>query len=248
MRFDEYLRSGGAVFYQHDAMKLPVGKTIELWVVPGKGLRADMKFLEGDEDAQRVKNAVDQGAINAASVGFRALEHERNEHGGHDITKSELIEWSLTPTPANPNATRVLKSLGLWGERSETVEIVDSAPIADPATIDATMADAVVTACVQALVPQLVRAALAHSDRLIEHAVQRGIARLRGRVLDDDLVVEIADSLPVGRGSGGERFDVTDEHIGHITQQLATRVPGLVAEAVEAGVQRALLYARGRVD
>jgi len=113
MSTEHYLRAGGPVFWAHDVKAIPVGKTRALTLLPGRGIRASFTWLEGDDFSARVKNAWDQGILGAASVGFRVLESVPNGAGGYDILRSELIEWSITGTPANPFATRTLKALGL---------------------------------------------------------------------------------------------------------------------------------------
>lgn len=103
-----------AVLYGHDSRDLPVGATTSLDVQPGRGLRARWRWLEGDARAARVRNAFDQGVLRAASVGFRALEAEpRGDGRGFIFRRWELLEWSLVPIPANPQALRQLKCLGL---------------------------------------------------------------------------------------------------------------------------------------
>lgn len=98
---------------------IPIGTTRSLEIVPNLGIRASgIDWLEGDEFAGRVRNAWDQGKIRAASIGFMVDEDgwDENEYGGYDITAWTLLEWSLVPVPANPEAVRarsMLKSLGL---------------------------------------------------------------------------------------------------------------------------------------
>jgi HK97 family phage prohead protease len=99
------------VLFGHDSSELPVGVTTSISMEP-TGLRASWRWLENDERANRVRNAWNQGALRAASVGFRPLDYEDTDTG-YKFSRWELIEWSLTPTPANAEALRVLKGLGL---------------------------------------------------------------------------------------------------------------------------------------
>lgn len=102
------------VLYAHDYRTgLPVGTGTGLTITPGKWIDATWRWLEGDAFAERVKNAFDQGVLRAASIGFKPLARVPNEFGGFDITKWELLEISLVPVPANPEAVRSLKTLGL---------------------------------------------------------------------------------------------------------------------------------------
>ncbi len=78
---------------------IPIAKTPYLRV-EGNGIVAGApQFLAGDPFAMRVKNAWDAGFLRTASVGFDDLESKPNELGGRDITKWELVEWSLVPIP-----------------------------------------------------------------------------------------------------------------------------------------------------
>lgn len=103
------------VLFGHDHFALPVGKTVSLSVQPGKGIVADFVWLKNDPFADRVRNAWEQGVLNAASVGFIPKKWEPNGKEGHRFTEWELLEWSVVSVPANAAATRTLKSLRLDG-------------------------------------------------------------------------------------------------------------------------------------
>lgn len=110
----QYLRNP-VVLWLHDsygttaAAGIPVGTTRGLEILPGRGIRATgIDWLEGDEFAARVKNAWDQGKVRGASVGFVPEEALPNEHGGMDYRRWRLLEWSLVPIPANPDAVRTI--------------------------------------------------------------------------------------------------------------------------------------------
>jgi HK97 family phage prohead protease len=108
---DDYLKNP-IVMFVHDHFSIPVGRTTHVNVVPGRGIAVDFVWLKNDAEADRVRNAFEQGVLNAASVGFMPLAYEPIATG-YRYTKWALLEWSICPLPANPNATRVLKSLGL---------------------------------------------------------------------------------------------------------------------------------------
>lgn len=108
-------RKNPVVLFGHDASALPVGRTTSIDVQPGAGIRAEFKWLEGDVFADRVRNAFEQGVLNAASVGFQPQKWEPHGKDGFKFTSWTLLEWSLCPVPANPNAVRTLKSFGLDG-------------------------------------------------------------------------------------------------------------------------------------
>ena len=98
---------------------IPIARTLSLEKDEG-GIVASFEFLAGDAFAQRVRNAWEQGFLNAASIGWISHEHEAipGSSRGRRHTKTELVEWSIVPVPADVGATRsgyadVLRSLGL---------------------------------------------------------------------------------------------------------------------------------------
>ncbi|MDX2253205.1 MAG: hypothetical protein NW202_13045 [Nitrospira sp.] len=156
------------VLYGHDYHSLPVGGDAQIVIVPGKDIRASWRWLEGDEFAARVKNAFEQRFL-SASVGFKPKEAQPNEFGGHDITKWELLEFSLVPVPANPECTRALKSLGLLDDGGEFIfEDEDQYVLQSPATILRLTREAT-RACLREAIPA---------------AIRREIAYQRGRIID----------------------------------------------------------------
>lgn len=100
------------LLWAHDASSLPIGTVTRLDVQPNE-IRAGWRWFEGDEFASRVKNAWAQGIVRAASIGFMPIAATPNDAGGYDYTRWELFELSLCPLPANPEAVRTLKALGL---------------------------------------------------------------------------------------------------------------------------------------
>lgn len=100
--------------YVHDYKQIPIGRVTSLEVQPGKGIDATWDWLKNDELADRVKNAWEQGCINASSIGFIPNESTPNGTGGNDITGWEMLELTLCPIPMNPTAVRAMKSLGFF--------------------------------------------------------------------------------------------------------------------------------------
>jgi hypothetical protein len=133
-----YLHDG---YGRTESAGIPLGTTRSLEVVPGKGIKATgIDWLTGDPFVDRVKNAWDQGKLRGASIGFIPEDGKPNQHGGFDITKGKLLEWSIVPLPANTAAVRArdgrelamaIKSLGL---DPELVEPLGLGPIRDVAT------------------------------------------------------------------------------------------------------------------
>lgn len=120
--FSKYL-ANPIVLWAHDYKQLPIGITDKLYK-EGMQLIAEGKFVPGDCNpfAQQVRKLYDLGVQRAASVGLIGKEVK-----GNVITKSELLEWSFVPVPANPYALKLdaIKANGIDLElmRSKGIEI-----------------------------------------------------------------------------------------------------------------------------
>jgi len=179
-----YMRNP-VVLFGHDYSSLPVGAATSIEVLPGTGIRARWRWLEGDEFATRVRNAFEQGVLRAASIGFRPTASEPNEFGGLRFTAWELLEYSLVPVPANPGAVRTLKRLKLW-PADDTIEVIDDRPRTsytrgfDGRTLDGIDVDpAMVREVVREVVPMEVRLAI---RQMLAREIESAFSRLRGRV------------------------------------------------------------------
>lgn len=91
--------------WQHDRDQLPIGKCLSISKVPN-GLKATFEFISADiyEFADTAFKMVQNGFLNAVSVGFIPTDIDPNEHGGFTINKWILFEVSLVTVPANPEA------------------------------------------------------------------------------------------------------------------------------------------------
>ena len=100
------------VMWAHDYSLPPIGKTLSLTKEKiGKKmvLKTVMEFATGVSDLEReVYNLYKGGFMNAFSIGFIPLDEEENTY-----TKSELLEYSAVPIPANPNALLLAKAKGI---------------------------------------------------------------------------------------------------------------------------------------
>jgi HK97 family phage prohead protease len=94
------------ILWAHDYSSLPIGKGI-VEMVDNK-LTVEIVFATMAENPEGVKvqNLVDAGILTALSVGFIPM--ERN---GNIITKSELLEISVVPVPANPEALALVRTM-----------------------------------------------------------------------------------------------------------------------------------------
>lgn len=106
------------LLWAHDYSELPIGKVTSARVEKGK-LIADFIFAsaEANPKAQQIKRLYEEGIVNASSVGFIPLERQ-----GNIITRSELLELSLVPVPANQEALRLAMSKGFDADFIKTIE------------------------------------------------------------------------------------------------------------------------------
>lgn len=123
-----------------------IGRTVNLEATDA-GIVADFELrpAANDQDPQNIVRLLwDGGWIRTASIGLRPIEMRPNEFGGMDITAWELLEWSLTPIPANADALRLaMKALGTGEPGGEgyvpDADVKDAAP--EPPQADAPPAE-----------------------------------------------------------------------------------------------------------
>ena len=128
-------RKNPVVLWAHDYSTPPVGKVTKIAredLGDGKkGWVFDVKFAKGEKQrlAEQVYDLCQQGMLNAVSVGFKSLaskwieesEDEKearkketpDNHPGKVFSKKELLELSLVPVPANPEALMVARKKGM---------------------------------------------------------------------------------------------------------------------------------------
>lgn len=96
------------VQWAHDYEKPPIGKATKLWV-EGNQLMARVKFaVQENPFAKTIYDLIAGKFLNAVSIGFIPLEMD-----GNTYTKSEMVEFSIVPVPANANALITARSLGI---------------------------------------------------------------------------------------------------------------------------------------
>jgi HK97 family phage prohead protease len=116
----ENFRNNPVLLFGHNSRDLPVGR-VDPIAVEGTRLIAHAQFLpEGTTAfADSVWQLVDQGFLNAVSVGFMPLASpvpifDAKQHvTGFEWIAQELLELSVVPVPANPNALQLAKSFAL---------------------------------------------------------------------------------------------------------------------------------------
>lgn len=87
--------------------------------IEGQRLIGDIEFMEASVNptAEAVYQMVKGGFLKTVSVGFAPLEwtltKDKTRPGGVDFKKQELLEISIVPIPANPNALQQAKAAGI---------------------------------------------------------------------------------------------------------------------------------------
>ncbi len=112
---NNYLKNP-VVLYGHDYRSLPIGKTIKVYVENGQ-LKFDIQFAD-TAFASQVFQLMKDKFLSAFSVGFIPLEMDNS--GQYTYAKQELLELSVVPVPANPDALAYLKEFA--PEVAKTIE------------------------------------------------------------------------------------------------------------------------------
>lgn len=123
-KLDEF-RKNPVVLWAHDAGSLPVAKASKVWIEDGR-LMAQAEFTP--PGAARFNDTVFEflkaGYLNATSVGFQPLKYaftdDPQRRFGIDFMEQVLLEFSIVPVPANPDALMQARAAG-----------IDVAPIAE---------------------------------------------------------------------------------------------------------------------
>jgi len=105
------------VLFGHDYWSLPIGKTTDVYidVIEGKNclvFEGEFAPAEANPEAQKVRRLYDLGMLNTVSIGF--ITKERDAEKFDHITRSELLEISFVPVPANQEAVDIMKMKGVY--------------------------------------------------------------------------------------------------------------------------------------
>jgi HK97 family phage prohead protease len=116
----EHFRKNPVILWAHDSRSMPVGRAVGVEVVDGR-LMCSVVWDEAHEVGKQVARQVREGFLSAVSVGFypgmqvprRSLPEgdPRKADYGYILSKNKLIEISVVPVPANPQALVVSRSL-----------------------------------------------------------------------------------------------------------------------------------------
>jgi hypothetical protein len=127
-QLDRY-KSNPVILWAHDSEAPPIGMATAIGV-QGKRLVGDVRFADAEtyEFADTIFRLVQGKFIRAGSVGFLPLEWkfaaDKSRPNGIDFKRQELLEFSICPIPANPNALNEARSMGIdtrplvgWAEK-----------------------------------------------------------------------------------------------------------------------------------
>ena len=198
-RLENYRRSP-VVLFAHDYRALPVARASEIGVVGGQ-LCAVAEFVPAAiyPFAKQVLDMLRAGFLNAVSVGFRPLKYVQNaQRGGFDFIEQELLEFSVVPVPANPEALVVGRGVDegavkAWlsrGARSggSVLDLFD-APVLDLADDDEAVLDLVdaprrdlVDVDASTLGRAIREVVVGELPVMVRQAVAGALAHARGRV------------------------------------------------------------------
>ena len=109
------------VLFAHDYESPPIAKA--LWIKrSGDTIVSKMKFAD-TEFAREIFAMYKDSFMRAFSIGFMAKAHERIEDKegkftGFNFTKTELLEFSAVPVPANPEALALAMQKGILKDES----------------------------------------------------------------------------------------------------------------------------------
>jgi HK97 family phage prohead protease len=115
-------KANPVVLWSHMSSAPPIGRMVNVWI-SGDRLLGDVRFPDAAtyEFGDQVFRLIKAGYINAGSVGFWPLKFsfsdDEDRPWGVDYHEQELLEFSITPVPANQNALvqAAVKSLAVRG-------------------------------------------------------------------------------------------------------------------------------------
>lgn len=126
-----------AVYLNHDYNALPVGACRRLQVKDGGRSLYAATYVARSALGDDLLTAIEDGIINGFSVGFIATDYgpptseETKSYGMCDnvIRKGRLIEYSITPMPACPDALVEMVSKGMIHRSSAVAFGLDDTPV-----------------------------------------------------------------------------------------------------------------------
>src|SRR6187399_388856 len=106
-RLERFL-ANPVILFAHCSRELPIGKGRNVGVLDGK-LQGTVVFASEKANplAEQVFQSICEGTLNAGSVGFISHSYRWEKENDEELLvldDNELLEFSVTPIPANPEA------------------------------------------------------------------------------------------------------------------------------------------------
>lgn len=218
--------------------------------VDGNRLVGDIEFMEAsvNPNAEVVYQMVKAGYLRAVSVGFQPLDwvaaKDKSRTGGIDFRKQELLEISIVPIPANPNALHLAKAAGIAIERLGMV-----APAPMPITtkglyevswLARILADlGYLEDCVEweaeyegdgSEVPAKLASALAQLGQVLIEMTAEEVAEMIGEEDGEDPAIMVDDPIEMASRTPAQRALVKLAAVGRRARNVAKRAPAPVVE------------------
>lgn len=255
-------RANPVVLFGHDSGSVEnvIGRAHNLRV-QGEQLVGDIEFMteEVNPQAETVYRMVKGGFLKTVSVGFLPLEwaatKDKARPGGIDFRKQELMEVSIVPIPANPNALAQAKAAGIDVDRLGLV-VADAPKIAKRGLYEVSwLADLLASLgyladCVAweaeyegdgSEVPQQLTDALKQLGQVLIDMTAEEVAELLADHAEDDAegeedpLIETDDPVEMAALSPAQRALVKLAAIGRRARSLASRQARSAAVQSRAG-------------
>lgn len=112
-RLERYL-ANPVVLFAHKSRELPIGRAENVRVEDGE-LRARLVFTTAETNpvAEQVWRSINEGLLRGVSVGFTSNSVRVEKRDGRELLvldDNELVEISVTPVPANPEALAQMRA------------------------------------------------------------------------------------------------------------------------------------------
>lgn len=130
-------RNNPVLLFGHQSSSVPIGRVPQIEIVGTRLIATAELRPEGDSDfTDDVWRAIDTGFLKACSVGFmptaepNIMRDEDDRFTGFEFVGQELLELSVVPVPANPQALALARSLGFSAERQRQLIANDERAVA----------------------------------------------------------------------------------------------------------------------
>lgn len=122
----EDFKCNPVMFYGH-SWDVPIGTWSDVAVTGGRLIgKPVFADVEGHAQAQLIKRLWDADVLKTVSVSFMPMDAEPMKGGGMHYHRQRLLEVSVVPIPANPNAHKLaLKALGIDADDAEDKGVAD---------------------------------------------------------------------------------------------------------------------------